>query len=118
MLIPMLVPMQVDTLCDRLAILVAGRVNAEGSPDQLKQQFGGGYKVSFKLGVKFMLKLIAQAHADKGEPEAGGRLLGGEHGEAARPHPRRPTGGEEEQLVELQVLRTLGILITSVNSST
>ena len=36
MLIPMLVPMQVDTLCDRLAILVAGRVNAEGSPDQLK----------------------------------------------------------------------------------
>ena len=32
----MLVPMQVDTLCDRLAILVAGRVNAEGSPDQLK----------------------------------------------------------------------------------
>ena len=60
MLIPMLVPMQVDTLCDRLAILVAGRVNAEGSPDQLKNQFGGGYKVSFKQGVKFMLKLIAQ----------------------------------------------------------
>ena len=42
----MLMLMQVDTLCDRLAILVAGRVNAEGSPDQLKQQFGGGYKVS------------------------------------------------------------------------
>ena len=41
--------MQVDTLCDRLAILVGGRVNAEGSPDQLKQQFGGGYKVSMKL---------------------------------------------------------------------
>ena len=60
MLIPMLVPMQVDTLCDRLAILVAGRVNAEGSPDQLKQQFGGGYKVSFKLWLQFMLKLIAQ----------------------------------------------------------
>ena len=51
----MLVPMQVDTLCDRLAILVAGRVNAEGSPDQLKNQFGGGYKVSFKL-----LKRIVQ----------------------------------------------------------
>ena len=59
-LVPILIPIQVDTLCDRLAILVAGRVNAEGSPDQLKQQFGGGYKVSFKLGVKFMLKLIAQ----------------------------------------------------------
>ena len=55
MLIPILVRMlmlvllQVDTLCDRLAILVAGRVNAEGSPDQLKQQFGGGYKVSTEL---------------------------------------------------------------------
>jgi len=42
---------EVDTLCDRLAILVAGRVNAEGSPDQLKQQFGGGYKVSLKLAA-------------------------------------------------------------------
>merc|ERR1719219_1217712 len=42
---------EVDTLCDRLAILVAGRVNAEGSPDQLKQHFGGGYKVSLKLAV-------------------------------------------------------------------
>ena len=41
--------LQVDTLCDRLAILVGGRVNAEGSPDQLKQHFGGGYKVSTKL---------------------------------------------------------------------
>ena len=47
----MLMLMQVDTLCDRLAILVAGRVNAEGSPDQLKQQFGGGYKVSLKLST-------------------------------------------------------------------
>jgi ABC-2 type transport system ATP-binding protein len=41
----------VDTLCDRLAILVSGRVRAEGSPDQLKQQMGGGYKVSLKLGA-------------------------------------------------------------------
>ena len=40
---------KVDTLCDRLAILVSGRVNAEGSPDRLKQQFGGGYKVSLRL---------------------------------------------------------------------
>ena len=70
----MLVLMQVDTLCDRLAILVAGRVNAEGSPDQLKQQFGGGYKVSFKL-----IKLAAQAHTHEGEPEASGQLLGREH---------------------------------------
>ena len=44
-----IIVLQVDTLCDRLAILVAGRVNAEGSPDQLKQHFGGGYKVSMKL---------------------------------------------------------------------
>lgn len=42
---------EVDTLCDRLAILVGGRVNAEGNPDQLKQHFGGGYKVSLKLAV-------------------------------------------------------------------
>ena len=40
---------KVDTLCDRLAILVSGRINAEGSPDRLKQQFGGGYKVSLRL---------------------------------------------------------------------
>ena len=49
LLLMVIMLMQVDTLCDRLAILVAGRVNAEGSPDQLKQQFGGGYKVSTKL---------------------------------------------------------------------
>ena len=65
-----------------------------------------------------MLMLIVHAHSScsllKGEPEAGGRLLGGEHGGAACRHPGRPTGREEEQLVELQVLRTL---ITSVNSS-
>ena len=73
-LLLVLVLMQVDTLCDRLAILVAGRVNAEGSPDQLKQQFGGGYKVSFKL-----IKLVAQAHTHEGEPEASGQLLGREH---------------------------------------
>ena len=49
LLLMVIIVLQVDTLCDRLAILVAGRVNAEGSPDQLKQHFGGGYKVSTKL---------------------------------------------------------------------
>ena len=59
---------KVDTLCDRLAILVSGRINAEGSPDRLKQQFGGGYKVSLRLNnlsklnvlhLKVSLKLAA-----------------------------------------------------------
>ena len=40
---------EVDTLCDRLAILAEGRVKATGSPDQLKHQLGGGYKVNLKL---------------------------------------------------------------------
>ena len=60
---------KVDSLCDRLAILVSGRINAEGSPDRLKQQFGGGYKVSLSsvknltilksLHLKVSLKLAA-----------------------------------------------------------
>ena len=48
---------KVDTLCDRLAILVSGRINAEGSPDRLKQQFGGGYKVSLRLKKLTILNL-------------------------------------------------------------
>ena len=49
---------KVDTLCDRLAILVSGRINAEGSPDRLKQQFGGGYKVSLRLKKSTILKSL------------------------------------------------------------
>ena len=97
LLLMVIMLMQVDTLCDRLAILVAGRVNAEGSPDQLKQHFGGGYKVSTKLLI------VDRWSLSQGELEAGRRLQGGGHGRAACQHPGGSTSWAEERLVELQV---------------
>ena len=38
-----------DLLCDRLAIMVAGKVVLEGEPQHLKETEGGGYKINVKL---------------------------------------------------------------------
>ena len=40
-----------DCLCDRVAVLVGGRVRAQGAPDTLKLRLGGGYKVGLKLAA-------------------------------------------------------------------
>merc|ERR550525_491838 len=41
--------MECDLLCDRLAIMVSGRIVLEGDPIQLKEREGGGYKINVKL---------------------------------------------------------------------
>ena len=72
---------KVDTLCDRLAILVSGRINAEGSPDRLKQQFGGGYKVGLRLNKmgkmnSLHLKVSLKLAADNSEENVAELLAG------------------------------------------
>lgn len=42
---------EAEALCDRLAVMVNGRVVAEGSPDQLVDRFGGGVCVRFGGGA-------------------------------------------------------------------
>ena len=41
--------MECDLLCDRLAIMVSGKIVLEGDPIQLKEREGGGYKINVKL---------------------------------------------------------------------
>ena len=41
-----------DLLCDRLAIMVSGKVVLEGDPLQLKEKEGGGYKINVKISDK------------------------------------------------------------------
>ena len=38
-----------DLLCDRLAIMLSGKIVLEGDPLQLKEREGGGYKINVKL---------------------------------------------------------------------
>lgn len=54
---------QVDCLCDRLAVLVGGRVRAQGAPDTLKHRLGGGYKVSLKLAAGVEVEELAEVLA-------------------------------------------------------
>jgi len=65
----------VDTLCDRLAILVGGRVRATGSLEQLKQELGGGYKVSRSCSLSLLLQVNLKLVPGTA-PEAVSSLLG------------------------------------------
>lgn len=42
---------EAEALCDRLAVMVSGKVVADGSPDQLIDRFGGGVCVRFTGGT-------------------------------------------------------------------
>ena len=41
-----------DILCDRLAFMANGKLKCTGNPNELKEKFGGGYKISMKLKDK------------------------------------------------------------------
>ncbi len=43
---------EAERLCDRAAIIQAGRVVASGTPDALRREYGGGVTVTFTAGVK------------------------------------------------------------------
>ncbi|WP_218080376.1 ABC transporter ATP-binding protein [Anthocerotibacter panamensis] len=51
---------EIDVLCDRVAILAQGKVIAEGTPDQLKNQIGGD-RVTLRLREFTPLDLAQQA---------------------------------------------------------
>lgn len=41
-----------DMLCDRLAIMAEGKIKCTGNSNELKEKFGGGYKINIKLKNK------------------------------------------------------------------
>ena len=41
-----------DMLCDTLAIMAEGKLKCTGNPNELKESFGGGYKINIKLKNK------------------------------------------------------------------
>jgi ABC-type multidrug transport system ATPase subunit len=65
---------EVDVLCDRLAIMVGGRITCLGTPQHLKTRFGDGYTLELKiLGGRW-----AQGGGQEDEEEQGkqGEQLG------------------------------------------
>ncbi len=78
---------EADKLCDRIAVMDAGQIIAEGTPEELKSRHGGGNLIKLKLGegeatpaLVAELKKISGAtssEARRGEVELHVRSIGG-----------------------------------------
>jgi ATP-binding cassette subfamily A (ABC1) protein 3 len=54
---------EVEALCDRLTIMVAGRLRCLGTPTQIKGKFGSGYEVEVKIATPTKEEIMARLQA-------------------------------------------------------